>query len=176
MVTGESAGGLAAFLHVDRVSRKVRSRAPKCKTVRGAPFVGYFLDHDNVRHSKSNYTAWMKYISRMQNLTAESQGGTLSDACLKANSANPHYCFMSPHMHSFIETPYFVFNSKYDAWQLANELQVRINDPTAQNAILHFGEDFMKQFTPVLREKQNGAMIISCVCHGTLTQVQCPLK
>jgi hypothetical protein len=31
---------------------------------------------------------------------------------------------MSPHMQEFIQTEYFMFNSKYDAWQLANELQV----------------------------------------------------
>ena len=146
----------------------MQQRAPKCKTVRGAPFVGYFLDHDNVKHSKSNYTAWMKYIYRMQNLTSESNGGTLSDECIEKNRKNPHYCFMSPHMHSFIKTPYYVFNSKYDSWQLSNELQIKIDDPSSRGAVLQFGQDFMHQFAPVLKEKQNGAMITSCICHGTL--------
>ena len=35
----------------------------------------------------------------------------------------PGLCFMSPHMQDVIKTPFFMFNSKYDAWQLGSEFQ-----------------------------------------------------
>lgn len=166
VVSGESAGGLSTFLHVDRVAAKLRSRAPNCKVVRGAPVVGFFLDHDNINNSKSNYTAKMKYIYSMQNLTTERNGGTISTSCVQAHSDSPHLCFMSPHMHGFIKTPYFVFNSKYDLWQIENEIQIRLNDPRSRKAVVAYGVDFLKQFASVTKESQNGGMITSCICHG----------
>ena len=44
--------------------------------------------------------------------------GGLSAACKDLYPEDPHYCFMSPHMHPTIDTPFYVFNSKYDSWQL----------------------------------------------------------
>ena len=58
----------------------------------------------------------------MQNLTFGSDGG-LTSKCGEAYPDDPHLCFMSPHMAEFIETPLFMFNSRFDAWQLANEFQ-----------------------------------------------------
>merc|ERR1712232_1375046 len=63
---------------------------------------------------------------------------------------NPHYCFMSPHMQSFIQTPFFMFNSKYDAWQLNHILgESRFDTEEAQSAVLQYGDDFLQQFEPV---------------------------
>lgn len=164
VLTGGSAGGLSTFLHMDRVAARIKAVAPDCK-IRGAPVVGYFLDHDNFAHSANNYTAWMKYIYTMQNLTFGSDGG-LTAACQKAFPTDPHYCFMSPHMQQFIETPFFVFNSKYDAWQLANELQTNWATKPEQDAVLQYGVDFLNQFKPIQSEPKNGALITSCICHG----------
>jgi len=164
VLTGGSAGGLSTFLHLDRVAAKVKAVNPHCK-IRGAPVVGYFLDHDNFQKTGNNYTAWMKYIYHMQNLTFGSDGG-LMPACQKAFPEDPHYCFMSPHMQQFIMTPFFVFNSKYDAWQLANELQTNWVTPQQREAVVQYGVDFMTQFKPVQSEPANGAMITSCICHG----------
>ena len=50
--------------------------------------------------------------------------GGLTKACEQLHFDEPWLCFMSPHMQAVIETPFFMFNSKYDAWQLSNELQV----------------------------------------------------
>merc|ERR1719329_775971 len=78
-----------------------------------------FLDHDNFKHDDNNYTAWMKYIHHMQNLTSGADGGLLP-ACESAYPEDKHFCFMSPHMQQFVQTPFFMFNSKYDGWQLAS--------------------------------------------------------
>jgi len=137
VVTGGSAGGLSTFLHTDRAA----ARVPKAK-VRSAPVVGFFLDVDNFKHTTgnesghggpntpewstpgtgANYTTWMKYIYGMQNLTFGSDGG-LTEACQTQYPDAPHLCFMSPHMSTIIQTPLFMFNSRFDAWQLANEFQ-----------------------------------------------------
>ena len=129
VLSGGSAGGLSTFLHVDRAAARVRAQAPGCVKVRAAPIVGYFLDHDNFGHTTgipggpntpqwetpgtaANYTAWMKYVYAMQNLTFGADGG-LTEACRAKHPDAPHLCFMSPHMQDVIETPFFIFNSKY---------------------------------------------------------------
>ena len=169
VVTGGSAGGLSTFLHTDRVSARVRQAAPQLQKVRAAPVVGFFLDHADFAHDSSNYTAYMKYIYHMQALSA----GALLPECLAAFPAAPHYCFMSPHMQRFVKTPFFMFNSKYDSWQLRNILQVpcyyKDQHPCPehqQQAVLQYGRDFMNQFAVVRNEHRNGAFITSCVCHG----------
>lgn len=137
--------------------------------------VGYFLDHDNFKHTtgvpnqpsfhQANYTDWMRYIYRMQNLTFGSDGG-LTKACEEKHKDEPGLCFMSPHMQDVIQTPYFMFNSKYDAWQLANEFQSNWKTKAEQQGVLQYGKDFMKDFGPVAASGRNGAMITSCICHG----------
>mmetsp|Transcript_27683 Transcript_27683/g.70566 ORF Transcript_27683/g.70566 Transcript_27683/m.70566 type:complete len:408 (+) Transcript_27683:99-1322(+) len=174
VVTGGSAGGLAAFLHMDRVIERVRADSPSAKGW-GAPVVGYFLDHDNFKHTtgtpnqpdwkQSNYTAWMEYIYKMQNLTAGADGG-LTAACLSKHADRPGLCFMSPHMQDVIKSPFFVFNSKYDSWQLQNELQTDWDTPEKQAAVLQYGDDFTDQFRAVTQNPKTGAMITSCICHS----------
>ena len=98
--------------------------------VRAAPVVGFFLDHANyANHSATSYTAEMEYAYKMQNLSFGPDGG-LTPACAAAFPATPSNCFMSPHMFAYVKTPLFVFNSRFDAWQLENILQARPG-PTA---------------------------------------------
>jgi hypothetical protein len=127
VVSGGSAGGLSTFLHTDRIVSRVRASAPSLQNnAVGTPFVGFFLDHSNFNHGPQNYTAWMKYIVDMQNLTKSdgaSGGGSLSSDCVAAFVGEEFKCFMAPHMQKFVKTPWFMFNSKYDAWQV-NRFQV----------------------------------------------------
>jgi hypothetical protein len=124
VVTGVSAGGLSSFLHMDLISARVKAVNPAIN-VRGAPVVGFFLDHANFANSTAaSYTTQMAYIYHMQNLTFGSDGG-LMDSCKAAFPKTPHYCFMSPHMQRFVKTPFFVFNSRFDLWQLSNILVSR---------------------------------------------------
>ena len=60
----------------------------------------------------------------------------------------------------------FVFNSKYDAWQLANEFQSGWATAAEQAGVLQYGKDFLKQFQAVTADPKNGAFITSCICHG----------
>ena len=135
VVTGGSAGGLSTFLHVDHIAQRLKAGAPGCKLVTAAPVVGYFLDHANYAqlHPPStspppaglayphtgNYSSWMKTVYTDQNITE-----ALLPACLAEFPDNPHLCFMSPHVVKFVETPLFMFNSRFDAWQMDNDLQI----------------------------------------------------
>ena len=67
----------------------------------------------------ANYTSWMEYLFVMQNLTFAADGG-LMPACKAKHATQPWLCFMAPHMQDSIESEVFMFNSKYDAWQLAS--------------------------------------------------------
>mmetsp|Transcript_126172 Transcript_126172/g.223524 ORF Transcript_126172/g.223524 Transcript_126172/m.223524 type:complete len:439 (+) Transcript_126172:73-1389(+) len=182
VLTGGSAGGLSTFLHADRVANRLRAEAPKIKKIRAAPVVGYFLDHDNFRHASTgrpntpdwsrpglgaNYTVWMKYVYSMQNLTFGTDGG-LMKACLAKHADQPHLCFMSPHMQDVMETPFFMFNSKYDQWQLGNIFQSDWKTKAEQEGVLQYGRDFMTQLAPVYMQgaTKHGGMITTCICHG----------
>lgn len=169
VLAGGSSGGLSTFLHVDRVAERLVKEAPNCSHVRAAPSCGYFLDHDNFQHDENNvmnnYPAMIKYIYNMQNMTSGVDGGILA-ACEDAYPESKHYCFMSPHMQRFIQTPFFMFNSKYDAWQLGNILMTNWQTEDTRAAVIRYGEDFVEQVMPVQSETQNGAVITSCVCHG----------
>merc|ERR1719277_2969390 len=105
----------------------------------------------------------MKYIYAMQNLTFGVDGGLMKE-CEAKHKDEPWLCFMSPHMQDVIETPFFMFNSKYDFWQLLNILQTHWETKEEQDAVLRYGEDFLEQFRPVQAEPRNGAMITSCIC------------
>jgi hypothetical protein len=195
VLTGGSAGGLSTFLHMDRAGAAIKKVNPAV-AVRGAPVVGYFLDHPNYLHTDgglpntptwertANYTAKMKHIYGMQNLTFGADGG-LTAACQQAFPDRPHYCFMSPHMQAFVDTPFYIFNSKFDAWQMGEILQIgclckqnasapstschwaKANcDSAKAAAIVQYGADFLHDLQPVVQESHNGAFITSCICHG----------
>lgn len=180
VITGGSAGGLSTFLHADRAAQRV----PNAK-VRAAPVVGYFLDADNFKHTNgnesghggpntlewstpgtgANYTTWMKYIYTMQNLTFGGDGG-LTHACQEKYPESPHLCFMSPHMSEVVDTPLFMFNSRFDAWQLENEFQSKWVTPEEQAGVIEYGSNFLTQLAPLQAVGKHGGMITSCICHG----------
>ena len=61
---------------------------------------------------QSSYTARMEYIYQMQNMSF-GDDGALEAACKAKHPTSPGLCFMSPHMQDAIQTPFFMFNSKY---------------------------------------------------------------
>ena len=95
----------------------------------------------------------MKYIYHMQNLKIPA----LTSDCLEKFPSTPYFCFMSPHMNTFIKTPFYMLNSKYDQWQMDNILQVEcIREKKScsvaeKKAILAYGESFLSDFEPVMQ-------------------------
>merc|ERR1719221_598699 len=109
----------------------------------------------------------MRYIFHMQNMSFGQDGG-LTKACQAKHPSEPWLCFMSPHMQDVIETPFFMLNSKYDAWQLGNEFQSNWATKAEQDGVIQYGKDFMTQLAPIYTgsETKHGGMITSCICHG----------
>jgi len=190
VVTGASAGGLSTFLHADRVVAAVRAGGAPLVKVAAAPVVGYFLDAGNAAGSTgatgpntqawsnisggaaANYTAWMEYAFAMQNMTF-GPDGALHPGCEAKHPTQPHLCFMSPHMQEFIETPFFMFNSRFDEWQLLNELQTgtsrqhMADDAAVQKDVIGYGALFLDEVAPVGGAgSRNGAFITTCICHS----------
>ena len=65
VVTGESAGGLATLLHLDRIARRFDQGKVK---VRGAAVVGFFVDAPNYQGDPRNsFAEWMETAVVMQN-------------------------------------------------------------------------------------------------------------
>ena len=110
LVSGCSAGGLAAYLHADYVNERVRALAPGLTRVKAAPVSGFFLDHTNVK-GVDVYPAQMKYVFEMTNARVNSN-------CIAAMAAGDEWkCNMAPHTYPYITTPIMVLNSAMDAWQ-----------------------------------------------------------
>lgn len=91
-------------------------------------------------------------------------GGVLCTNIKAAHPDAPGLCFMSPHMASFIKTPLFMFNSRFDAWQLANINQAGWSTPAEKAAVLQYGADFLAEWYPAVPTNghHNGAMITTC--------------
>ena len=161
VVAGISAGGLSVFLHADRIAAAARKGALKLTQVTAAPDVGMFIDHDNFAHtsgvpnkpsfgSTANFTTQMLYIAKMQNMTFGEDGG-LSSACETLHPSDPLLCFMAPYVAPTVQTPTFMWNSRFDQFQLGAILQLS-NFTTAQQkkAVVEFGESFLSQVAPFL--------------------------
>ena len=93
----------------------------------------------------------MAYVYNMQNLSFGSDGA-LAPACRARHAAAPWLCFMSPHMVEFVTTPLFLFNSKYDKWQLQNIYQSGWATAAQQRGVLDFGEDFVAALASAFRD------------------------
>jgi len=108
VVGGCSAGGLAAYLHVDWWA----SQAPNAKT-RGLPDSGFFLDGNYSRDGKPDYEARMDNMYKMMN----SEAG-ISSTC--TSKIGPQ-CLFAYHLLPYIVSPIMVLNSAYDATMAPGE-------------------------------------------------------
>ena len=59
----------------------------------------------------------LQYVFDMQNCS-----GVLSQECQSAYDEDSAYkCMMAPHAASFVKTPWFALQSRFDKWSLGNE-------------------------------------------------------
>ena len=103
VVGGCSAGGLAAYLHVDWFAAQA---GPTVKT-RGLIDSGLFEDGNYTRDGKANYEFRMSQLYAMMNASAG-----IGAAC---NAALGYRCLFAFNLLPFIRTPVFATNSAYDA-------------------------------------------------------------
>jgi hypothetical protein len=178
VLAGGSAGGLAAFLHLDHVAQRLATQAPHARVV-GQPLCGFFLDHGNDGNAPENvtYPLQMQYVYTMQNVS-----GSLSQECQNALAPDSWKCIMAPHAAAFINTPWFATQSRFDHWQLVYEAFLPCIAaqpygppylPSSCNAtqdadIQAYGYEFMEQFSPLMTSNsKNGAFVDACIIHGS---------
>jgi hypothetical protein len=119
LLSGCSAGGLATYLHADYVATLL---PPTVKRYKAAAVSGFFLNHTNV-DGVPVYPLQMVNVFHMQNAT-----NGVNAQCVAANPTSPARCIFAENTYPFIQTPFFVANSMYDAWSLANILTVNQAD------------------------------------------------
>ena len=112
LMSGGSAGGLAAYLHTDYVASQLPLSVKKFKS---SPVSGFFLLHDDATGTPL-YPNEMKYVFNMQNST----GGVNAKCIASLPQAEQWRCIFANYSYAHIEAPIFPLNSAIDAWQMGN--------------------------------------------------------
>ena len=111
LVAGGSAGGLATFLHADRVAELLRDRGVPIRRLKAVPVSGFFLMHDD-RSGAPTWPDQMKYVATMQNAT-----GGLNRACVAAQPSTEVWrCIFANYSYAYSATPMFPLQSTFDSW------------------------------------------------------------
>ena len=102
LLTGDSAGGLAAFLHADRV----RSMLPASAVYGVVPSSGFFLDHLNA----TQHAVFQSHMRRMVQLMNVSDA--LNPSCTAAQAAGSEWrCVFANETLQHTKSDVFVLNS-----------------------------------------------------------------
>jgi hypothetical protein len=166
VVSGCSAGGLAAFLHVDHLAQKVRAANPSARVV-GAPGAGFFLG-EAAPFSGAGYLAQYKWVFSAHNVSRH-----INDACVADKNLEAWRCFIAPEVLPYIQTPLFVSNSLSDAWQ-AGAIMGLGCAPTKAGAcstaqveyLTNFRSEMLAGLAPVLAAgSKHGGFLQGCFVH-----------
>ncbi|GAB2265194.1 Pectin acetylesterase 9 [Dionaea muscipula] len=106
LLSGCSAGGLAAFLHCDNFTRFLPSTA----SVKCLSDAGFFLDTD----ISSNHSMRSFYYDLVSLQGVEQN---LNEACTGSLVIMPKQCIFPQYALQFIRTPFFILNTAYDVYQ-----------------------------------------------------------
>lgn len=153
VVGGCSAGGLAAYLHVDYYAQLF----PKA-TTRGMPDSGFFLDGNYSRDGKPDYEWRMSNLYSFMNSSA-----SIIPAC---NQKLGYLCLFAYHILPFIQSPVFALNSAYDATMANGQcghsgIIFNWNNVTSVNACGNYIRGLMKQTLAA----PSGVFLDSCQHH-----------
>ena len=99
LLSGGSAGGLAAYLHTDYVASKLPKTVKKFKS---SPVSGFFLLHDD-HTGVPLYPNEMKYVYNMQN----SSGGVNADCVASLPEPEQWRCIFANYSYAHIKSPIF---------------------------------------------------------------------
>jgi hypothetical protein len=179
VVTGGSAGGLSTTLHVDYIGEFLGAAF-----VAGVPQCGWFPFWDapcadNKGSLMCNATGAFFDTVSLQNAT-----GALSAECRAAQRAGEEWrCFMAAVATPYVKAPLFVWQSKFDHFQLSAFLSVDCAYEQVYNppwkpapvcsandtaAIFAYGDYFMQQLQPLIDAPgpHRALYLTSCVLHG----------
>ncbi|KAG0452272.1 hypothetical protein HPP92_026051 [Vanilla planifolia] len=169
LLTGCSAGGLAAIHHCD----EFRALFPGNIRVKCLADAGMFLDAIDVAGQRT----LRHFFGGVVNLQGVARN--LPRAC--TSRILPVLCFFPQNVLSSIQTPLFLLNTAYDVWQLQESLATKAADPHGywidckmNNAKCNTGQiDFLQGFRNQMLlsvrkfslSSKNGLFINSCFAH-----------
>ncbi|CAH9080814.1 unnamed protein product [Cuscuta epithymum] len=169
VLSGCSAGGLTTILHCDQF----KSLIPACAKVKCIADAGYFINALDV----SNKSHIEQYYDDV--VATHGSANSLSVSC--TSKMKPGLCFFPQNMAQYIQTPIFLINAAYDAWQILFILTPEVADPhgTWQSCRLNLSicsrpqlktiQGFRKEFVKALKglgaNRMRGYFINSCYAH-----------
>eukprot|EP00056_Hartaetosiga_gracilis_P016975 m.6269 g.6269 ORF g.6269 m.6269 type:complete len:247 (+) comp5036_c0_seq1:591-1331(+) len=173
LLSGGSAGGLAAYLHADYVRTLLPSSVTRYKV---SPSSGFFLNHTNFDNTPA-YPGMIEYIFSMQNATAG-----VSAKCLSDRPVSQHFeCMFAQEAYKYIKSPIFILQSQLDSWQLGNiypdsktaQWPLCIKDEFEQCNVTQIDELnaygtyllHLAKSSPTFTQKGNGGFFSSCLSH-----------
>lgn len=171
LLSGCSAGGLAAFLHCDNFSTYL----PRNASVKCLSDAGFFLDEWDIT---LNHTARRFYESL---ITLQGIGQNLDKNCTSAHYY-PVQCFFPQYVLAYTKTPFFVLNTAYDVFQFHHFLVPPSADPHGHwyhcklnpaactaghiNILQGFRKDMLAALSFLYYNSTRGGMFInSCFAH-----------
>ncbi|KQK04159.1 pectin acetylesterase 3 isoform X1 [Brachypodium distachyon] len=170
LLTGCSAGGLAAILHCDQFSAFF---AGKNTTVKCLADAGLFLDALDVSGGRSLRSYYGEIVA-MQEVARN-----LPPSCTGHLDATS--CFFPQNVIDSIKTPIFLLNAAYDAWQIEESLAPNRADPSGawrackynrsacDASQIKFLQSFRDQMVASVKafsgSRSNGLFINSCFAH-----------
>ncbi|KAJ1286599.1 hypothetical protein BS78_03G364900 [Paspalum vaginatum] len=169
LLTGCSAGSLAALLHCDNF----RGRFPQEVSVKCLSDAGFFIDEKDLS-GKRSIRSLINGVVHLQNVRE-----VLPTKCLQKK--DPTECFFPAELIKSISTPTFILNSDYDSWQIRNILAPNGSYPgqewtsckanirncsSTQIDILHgFKKKLVSELKVAEENKDWGLFIDSCFTH-----------
>ncbi|XP_027352132.1 pectin acetylesterase 3-like isoform X2 [Abrus precatorius] len=169
LLSGCSAGGVASIIHCD----EFRSLFPTSTKVKCLSDAGFFLDEIDVSggHTLRNLFGGVVKLQEVQK--------SLPKSCL--NKLDPTSCFFPQNLINHVETPLFLLNAAYDAWQLQQSLvppsadphgswnECKSNHANCNSSQIQFLQEFRNQMLNDVKDfsstSQTGLFINSCFAH-----------
>jgi hypothetical protein len=152
VISGCSAGGLAALLHCDFWSAQVHSKGKTPSRVVCMPDSPFFVDYEG----PPRYASSLAWAFVQQNCTFG-----MSSACVAAEQPASR-CMFAEHAAKYVTSPVFMMQSVYDQWQIDNVLGSR-----SPGLINIFGANLTSRAVGSLaaRGRSNGVFLDSCYHH-----------
>jgi len=170
ILSGGSAGGLAALLHADKVREWLKTAGAPLKRYRAVPNSGFFLMHDTA----DGEPVWPEAYKATFELHQANNG--VNGACVAALKGDHWKCFLANYSYAYSSTPMFLLNSALDKWQMghiwAGDTACVGSDfancTAAEVADLNgYASDFLTDLRRPAKQQQpgEGGFITSCLEH-----------
>jgi len=149
VISGCSAGGLAAYLHLDWWAAGIPGAVTK-----GMPDSGFFLDYDSPAGPK--YGKLMRWVFDAMNCSSG-----VNQACIAGNKGMEANCMFAEHTGPHLAHSMFPLQSEYDSWQIDNILGTKV-----RSEINKFGQTLVNRFVnSILKHPKSGVFLDSCYHH-----------